>query len=128
VIVDSSAFVAIIRGEAEAAAFVTAMERAPALAVSAGTLLESSIVLGRDHQAALDRLIDTADVEVVPFDEPQSRAARWAHQQFGRGSGSPARLNFGDCFSYALAKVRDEPLLFKGGDFTHTDVEPAYVP
>ena len=125
-IVDSSVFVAIIRGEAEAEAFVTAIERAPAVAASTGTLLETSIVLGRDHQPALDRLLDAAHVEAVPFDEPQSRAARQAHLRFGRGSGSPARLNFGDCFAYALAKLRDEPLLFKGEDFTHTDVEPAY--
>lgn len=127
-IVDSSVFVAIIRGEPEAEAFVGAIERASAVAVSAGTLLETCIVLGRDHQPALDRLIDTAGIQVVPFDEPQSRAARQAHWRFGRGARSRARLNFGDCFSYALAKVRNEPLLFKGEDFTHTDVEPAYRP
>lgn len=125
-IVDSSVFVAIIRGEPEAEAFVHAIEAAPTVAVSAGTLLETSIVLGEDHQPALDRLVDSANAEIVAFDDPQSREARRAHLRFGRGSGSPARLNFGDCFSYALAKVRDEPLLFKGEDFTHTDVEPAY--
>jgi ribonuclease VapC len=61
----------------------------------------------------------------VPFDAEQLAAARDAHRRYGRNSGSRAQLNFGDCMSYALAKVTGEPLLFKGDDFTHTDITPA---
>jgi ribonuclease VapC len=125
VILDSSVFVAIIRGEAEASAFVRAVESSGRVAVSASTLLETAIVLGAAHQPALDALLESASIEVVPFDHRQALIAREAYLTFGRGSDSPARLNFGDCFAYALATVRDEPLLFKGDDFTHTDVRPA---
>lgn len=62
---------------------------------------------------------------IEPVTEAQVRIARDAYRDFGRGSGNPARLNFGDCFAYALAKVTGEPLLYKGDDFPHTDIEPA---
>ncbi len=73
----------------------------------------------------LDELLGDAEISVVPFDATQARIAREAYARFGKGSGSTAGLNFGDCMTYALAKVTGEPLLFKGDDFTHTDVTPA---
>jgi ribonuclease VapC len=125
VIVDSSALVSILRQEPDARAFADALERAPIVRVSAATLLETSLVIGPRRQAELEELIDSAAMEVVPFDGAQWQVAWGAHATYGRGSGSPARLNLGDCFSYALAKHLGMPLLFKGDDFTHTDVEPA---
>jgi ribonuclease VapC len=77
-------------------------------------------------QEFVETMIDT--LTVVPFDSHQLAVARAAHQRYGRGSGHPARLNFGDCFSYALAVTTGEALLFKGNDFALTDVTPAYVP
>jgi ribonuclease VapC len=127
VIVDSSALVAILRTEREAPEFSHAIESAAAQ-VSAATLVESSIILGAEMHANLDELVEAAGLLISPFDDEQYRVARTAYARYGKGSGSPARLNLGDCFSYALAKTTGLPLLFKGDDFTHTDVEPAYVP
>ena len=124
-IVDSSALVSILRQEPDARVFADALERASMVRVSAATLLETSLVIGPRRQPDLEQLIDSAGMEVVAFDGAQWRVARDAHTTYGRGSGSPARLNLGDCFSYALAKQLGMPLLFKGDDFTHTDVEPA---
>lgn len=73
----------------------------------------------------MDRLLDDAEIAVVPVDAAQARLARAAYARYGRRSGSRAQLNFGDCMAYALAKVTGEPLLFKGDDFTHTDVTSA---
>jgi ribonuclease VapC len=125
VIVDSSALVAIMRGEVEAATFARLLQETSMVQVSAATLFETSTVIGPDWQETLDLMIEAAGAEVVAFDAAQSRSARWAYLTYGKGSGSPARLNLGDCFSYALAKTTGQPLLFKGGDFTHTDVTPA---
>jgi ribonuclease VapC len=124
VIVDSSALVAILWAERDAPAFGHAIEARPAQ-VSAATLVETAIVLGEEVHTRLDELIQASGLVVVPFDHEQYRIARVAYARYGKGSGSPARLNFGDCFSYALAKTTGQPLLFKGDDFTHTDVEPA---
>ena len=71
----------------------------------------------------LETSIRTSGIEIVPFTPAQARLARIAYQQFGRGSGHPARLNMGDCFAYALARDLGEPLLFKGRDFALTDIE-----
>ena len=71
---------------------------------------------------SLDRFLNALDIEVVPFDIEQASVARAAYQQFGKGSGHKAQLNFGDCLSYATAVALEQPLLFKGGDFLHTDV------
>jgi ribonuclease VapC len=128
VILDSSALVAILRNEPEAAAYVGAIERAERVALSAVTYLEASIVMTPDLHPELDGLVEGAQAEIVPFDGVQALAARLAHTRFGRRSGSAARLNFGDCAAYALATTRDEPLLFKGRGFTHTDVRPALPP
>jgi ribonuclease VapC len=83
------------------------------------------VVVGRDWHGPLDAFLEAAGTTIVPFDEDQARVARAAYARYGKGSGSPARLNFGDCFSYALAKTTGLPLLFKGDYFTHTDVTPA---
>jgi ribonuclease VapC len=128
VIVDSSAVVAILREEPEAGAFSTLIEAAPSVAMSMATVLETSIVMGRGSQSVLDRFVAWVPIDQVALDHLQLAAARVAHRRFGRGSGHRARLNFGDCFSYALAITTGEPLLFKGDDFALTDVTPAYVP
>lgn len=83
------------------------------------------MVIGRERHADLDALLERTGTEIVPFDATHARVARSAFLRYGRSSGSPARLNFGDCISYALATVTGEPLLFKGEEFTHTDVTPA---
>ena len=124
-IVDTSALIAILKGEPERERF-TADISDNRVAISAGTLAEAFIVAGGIAGEAgvreIEALLRDADVTVVPVDLSQSRLMSRAHLAYGRGSGHPARLNYGDCFSYALAITRDEPLLFKGDDFVHTDV------
>ncbi|MGI8522869.1 MAG: type II toxin-antitoxin system VapC family toxin [Nocardioides sp.] len=122
-IIDSSALVAILHDEAEAAAFVRVMEQATTLKMSTCTALEVYLVERPGRADRLDDFLAGAQIELVAFDVEQLRLARSAHVRFGRGCGHPAKLNFGDCFSYALAKTTGEPLLFKGDDFTHTDVQ-----
>lgn len=125
-IVDSSAIVAILTSEPDGGQLMRALAGAAAPEISAATLLESHIVMHRRFGEAgvekVDRLLQEAGVRVVAVDEAQARRASRAHATYGRGSGSPARLNFGDCLSYALAIARDEPLLYKGDDFSRTDV------
>lgn len=124
-ILDSSALVAILAGEPDAHRYLNALVAAPRTSMSAATALEISLVGRSGRAAAVNAWLREARVHIVPFDERHLEAAQDAHARFGRGSGSPARLNFGDCISYALAKVSGEPLLFKGDDFTHTDITPA---
>jgi ribonuclease VapC len=128
-IVDTSALVAILRQEPGARQFADAMQAAPHLSVSVATLFETSVVIdaARDPVISreLDDLVRRAGVELHAVTAQQGRIAREAYRDFGRGSGHPAKLNFGDCFAYALAKELSEPLLFKGNDFIHTDIEPA---
>lgn len=128
-IVDSSAIVAIHEGEPERERFLESLHGATGHKISAATYVECAIVLDRKRPEQptnrLDDLLDKVDVQVVSFTPEQARAARRAHQRFGRGSGHPAQLNLGDCFAYALAITEDEPLLFKGDDFVHTDVRNA---
>lgn len=124
-ILDTSAIVAILNQEDDARQFADAIEKASTVTVSAGTVLEAAIVLGRTRADALDAFLELAGVTIVPVDGVQVRAARDAWERYGRGSGSSARLNYGDCFSYAAARVADEPLLFKGDDFSHTDLASA---
>jgi ribonuclease VapC len=129
VIVDTSALVAIIIGEPERGRFLDAMLADPAPKVSAGTLLELGIVIDRlaDPVATrrVDDLLAALGIEVVPVTAEQVSLGRAAYRDFGRGSGHRARLNFGDCFAYALARETGEPLLFKGDDFTQTGVTEA---
>jgi len=129
VIVDTSALVAILTGEEEGPAMLDALIATPVARMSAGTLLEAAIVLDNrsvpEQRRRLDDLLRLTGIRVVAFDVEQAAVARAAHQDFGRGSGHPARLNLGDCFAYALARVTGEPLLFKGDDFAAAGVTSA---
>lgn len=124
-IIDTSAIIAILRDEDDAERYRQAIARAPTLHASAATVLETALVLGPRRREHLARWLGEAGVVIAPFDTEQLAAAIGAHARFGRGSGSAASLNFGDCFPYALARCRGEPLLFKGVDFGHTDIQPA---
>jgi ribonuclease VapC len=128
-IVATSALIALLTGEPAAPAILHALTTGPAKAISAATLLEALIVTdgSRDpvRSARFDALLDALDLEVVPFSAAQAHLARRAYRDYGRGSGHPARLNLGDCFAYALATERREPLLYVGEDFAHTDLRAA---
>ena len=128
-IVDSSALIAILRAEPGNEAFADSMADADRVAMSAASYLEAGMVIDRQGSPMarryLDELIRMLDIEIVPFTEDQARIARQAFIDFGKGSGHPAQLNFGDCMTYALAVERCEPLLFKGADFLRTDLQPA---
>jgi len=124
--VDTSALIAICLYEAERERFIDVMDRAERIFVSAATLVETRIVAHNKGGAALveklDTLLETFDVEIVPPDLEQGDIAHAAFVQYGKGGGHRAQLNFGDLFSYALAKSRGVPLLYKGDDFVHTDI------
>jgi ribonuclease VapC len=128
VILDSSAVVAILRAEPEATAMAQAMAQAGECAVSAVTYMEAAIVIDGSRDPIASRRFDDffresgIAVEDVTF--RHAKVARAAYRDFGKGRHR-AGLNFGDCFAYALAKEKGEPLLFKGDDFCHTDVEAA---
>lgn len=126
-IVDPSAMVAIILDEPEARTLARTITAAPSARMSAASYVELGAVIDgrRDPvlSGAMDELIRSGHIEIVPFTVHQAQLARDAYQRFGRGSGHPARLNMGDCFSYALARDLGEPLLFKGRDFALTDIE-----
>ena len=124
-ILDTSVIVSILNDEDDAALFAAAIEAAPVVAASARTILEAALVLGRTRGATPGPLLSLAGVSVVPVDKEHLQSARATWERYGRGSGSSARLNYGDCFSYAAARVADEPLLFKGDGFTHTDIASA---
>jgi ribonuclease VapC len=125
-VVDSSAWVAILRQEPEARALLEAIVNAATVHVSAASYVEVGAVVdgARDPIASrrFDELLELFQVVVEPVTPGQARRAREAYRDFGRGSGHPARLNYGDVFSYALATELRAPLLFQGTDFTHTDV------
>ncbi|MFC7486441.1 type II toxin-antitoxin system VapC family toxin [Knoellia sp. CPCC 206453] len=122
---------AIHEGEPERARFVDVLATSRGSLISAATYVECGIVLDRKRPeqpaSRLDDLLDQFDIEVVALTPEQAHVARRAHRRYGRGSGHPAKLNLGDCYSYALAMSEDEPLLFTGEDFTHTDVKDASV-
>ncbi len=128
-IVDASGLIAILRNEPDAVLYAQAIESATTRRISAANFLEAAIVIdgSRDPIASrrFDELCKAAQLVIEPVTESQARIAREAFRDFGRGSGHPAKLNFGDCFAYALAKDMGEPLLFKGDDFAHTDITPA---
>jgi ribonuclease VapC len=127
-VIDSSALIAILRREPEEQAFRTAVKLASTRLLSASTRVETGIVaLGLAGEVGLkqvDALLETLRVETVPLSADHARLAIDAFRHFGKGR-HPAGLNFGDCFSYALAKATGEPLLFKGDDFAQTDIERA---
>lgn len=127
-VLDPSALIAYLNGEPEADRLEEAMLQAGSLHLSAASLVEAGIVADRmrsgDGGLRLDRLLARLRVQIVPLTEQQAEIAREAYRHFGKGR-HPAGLNFGDCFSYALARTLGEPLLFTGGDFSRTDVEVA---
>ena len=127
-VLDTSAIVAIQRDEPECRDFVHLLATAEDPLISAATLLEASIVLhakaGEEGVVDLDQLLQAAGVRCVAVDAAQALAARTAWIRYGKGR-SAAALNYGDCFSYALATTLDRPLLYKGNDFSQTDVRVA---
>lgn len=127
-VVDSSVLVAILFDEPEAKGFVQAIAEADRRLMSAASLLEAAIVVDNQICPAagrqLDAFVEDAQIEIEPVTERQVKIARQAYLDFGKGN-HPAKLNFGDCFAYALAKATGEPLLFKGDDFAQTDIGAA---
>ena len=127
-IVDSSALLAVLMRESDSERYETAIAVAANCRMSAVNVLEASIVVeGRGGAAAgheLDTFLERAEIALAPVTADQVHAARIAWRRFGKGN-HPARLNLGDCFAYALAKTAEEPLLFKGDDFSRTDIEVA---
>ena len=128
-IVDSSALIAILRDEPDEKRFSLAIATAEARRMSAANYVEVGAVIdaARDPIASrrFDDFLALTRIEIAPAAETQAKVAREAYRDFGMGTGHPAKLNFGDCFAYALAKERGEPLLFKGNDFKHTGVDAA---
>jgi ribonuclease VapC len=126
VIVDTSALVAIINLEIDGPLYEAAIGASRVNRVSAATYLEVSIVIDRSRDPMVSRRLDDilaiGKFVIEPVTESQARIARAAYRDFGKGSGHRAGLNHGDCFAYALARELDEPLLFKGDDFRHTDI------
>jgi ribonuclease VapC len=127
-IVDSSVIVAVLRAEPEARDFARAIESAMLCRISAANYLEAAVVIDSSRSAISSRRFDdffrASRIAVEAVTPRQAEIAREAYRDFGKGRHK-AGLNFGDCFAYALAKEMDEPLLFKGNDFRHTDIEPA---
>ncbi|HEX5086352.1 MAG TPA: type II toxin-antitoxin system VapC family toxin [Nocardioides sp.] len=124
-IIDTSAIVAIVKGEPDAEALLVTMRDAESLRMPTPNALELSIVLGPGRLDRLMDLLQQLGIRLIDFTHQHLLVAQHAHATYGRGSGSKAKLDFGDCMVYALAKVLDEPLLFKGDDFAHTDITPA---
>jgi ribonuclease VapC len=126
---DTSAVIAAITNEPDGARFQQAMLGATSLTISSITVLEIRIVLqsrhGDDAVDEFDEMLKDAGIVVVPFDTEMADTAFQAFRRYGKGRGHPAQLNIIDCAAYGLAKVRGEPLLFKGGDFNRTDLQPA---
>ncbi|MCK6572705.1 type II toxin-antitoxin system VapC family toxin [Myxococcota bacterium] len=125
-VLDTSALVAILEQEKDADAYSDAIAAAATCLVSAATVVETGMVIfsrrGERGARMVDELLQASHVAVIPVTEDHARLAREGFARFGKGRHA-ASLNFGDCFSYALAKASGHPLLFKGNDFSHTDVE-----
>lgn len=128
-IVDTSAIIAILLSEPDAAIYAEAIERAPTARLSTASYVEVGAVIDRagDPVASrrVDELLQAGGIAIEPVTAEQAHAARQAYRDFGKGSGHPAQLNFGDCFSYALATTTGEPLLFKGDDFARAGIVSA---
>jgi ribonuclease VapC len=128
-IVDSSALVAVLLNEEDGSSLSRAMDDPEIVRMSAASYLETSIVIDKFRDAVLsarlDEVILDSEILIEPVTAEQARIAREAYRNYGKGSGHKANLNFGDCFSYALARVKREPILFKGDDFQHTDLRSA---
>ena len=130
-IVDTSAVVAILLGEQGADNLARALLADPHPRMSAATYVELAAVVAQrsspQQRRRFEALLDKLGIEIVSLTPEHTRIAAEAYREFGRGSGHPGRLNLGDCFSYALAAANDEPLLFVGDDFRHTDVRAAHA-
>jgi ribonuclease VapC len=130
-VIDSSALLAILNDEPERRTFNEAIQAAQARVMSAATLVEVSIVIesrfGAEGLHDLDLFLERAAIQIVAVDAEQAYVARKAFSRFGKGRHE-ARLNYGDCFAYALAMVRGEPLLYKGEDFAQTDIRSSVAP
>jgi ribonuclease VapC len=128
VILDSSAVVAVLRAEPEAPEIVRTMDGAETCSISVVSYVEAAIVIDSSRDPIASRRFDDffreAEIVLEPVTRRQAEIAREAYRDFGKGRHR-AGLNFGDCFAYALAKSLNEPLLFKGNDFRHTDIQPA---
>lgn len=124
-VIDTSSLVCIILGEPEAELYIGALASQPGNSISAVNWLEAMMVVnsrrGKEGTHELQALLNLARAEIAPVDARMAQLAFAAWLRFGKGR-HPAALNFGDCFSYALATLRDEPLLFKGDDFSKTDL------
>ena len=128
-IVDTSAVIAILKNEPEAEAFSDVIDAAKEVRISAASYLESKIVVSKYKNpvlaARLGEIFENPGVQIEPVTVEQAEIAWQAYRDYGKGSGHAANLNFGDCFSYALARAKRETLLYTGDDFVHTDIRPA---
>ena len=128
-IIDTSAIIAVLRDEQDAVSFARAIADATTRRISAVNFVESAVVIDASRDPIATRRFDDfmkeASILIEPVTAQQAQIARAAYRDFGKGSGHPARLNFGDCFAYALAKESSAPLLFKGKDFAQTDIAVA---
>ena len=126
IIVETSALIAIVKAEPEGPGFVAAIVASGDAVIAAASVLEATMkatsALRVDGRGVISGYVQALALTVMPFDESQLAFAQDAFVRFGKGQGHPAQLNFGDCFSYALARALSAPLLFKGSDFSHTDV------
>ncbi len=124
-VLDTSALLAILQNEAERASFITNIVEAPVCRISAASYVEAGIVMqSRNGRAGLHQLmlfLSRANVSIEPVDKEQAELALEAYHRYGKGRHKAA-LNYGDCFSYALASAKEEPLLYKGTDFSLTDL------
>jgi ribonuclease VapC len=127
-IIDTSALIAILKDEPLAQRIGQIIDQSPSNKISAATFLELALVTdpaGSRSRYLMDELLAEIEVTIEPVTEKQARIARDAYGRFGKASGHRAKLNFGDCFAYALAKDKKESLLFVGDDFSHTDITQA---
>jgi len=128
-VIDTSALLAILLSEPEAPRFIKAIMSAERVVVGTPSLVEASAVMlarkGPGGEVALDALLERLGIDSEPFTEDGASLARLAYSRFGKGVGSPGVLNYGDCLAYGMAMASREPLLFKGDDFTKTDVTRA---
>ncbi|PSJ52618.1 type II toxin-antitoxin system VapC family toxin [Pseudaminobacter soli (ex Li et al. 2025)] len=131
-VIDTSAIVAILKQEPDALEIAQCLAGNQKKFISAATVMECGLVVARKYGAAgvaeMNGLLAGLGVEIIDFSGDHAALGIDAYQRYGRGSGHKANLNMGDCFSYVLAKTRNLPLLFKGDDFVHTDIEPALKP
>lgn len=127
-IIDSSIAAAICLGESDAETYLELLVDAHSLSMGAATYAEAAVVIDTRQPGAFDQFVTNLDIEIVPFNLEQAEIARETYRRFGKGSGHPAKLNFGDCLSYAVAVALDQPLLFKGNDFSYTDVASVPIP